>query len=221
MSWTTAESRRSTLRHPELNWFNTEGRGRIPGPFGCRGMPGKPSSTSRNELDLQADWTYYCAYWNKAAMLIEEIVDAPWSFAFDSLQKRSLCMSDTVTIVVGLLGPIGLLALVAHLLERRARAKGPLFTGPPSRGGQFAAFLLAIIFLLPLIFLAFDAASSSPGRPYVHVPILFLVPAFLSVALAAYALGASKMLRDLQTTRWRTILKGRLEKPNESDSAKE
>ncbi len=96
-------------------------------------------------------------------------------------------MSDVTKIILGLLGPIALLALVAHVLQKRARTKGPLFTAPPSRSGRVIAFLLAIVFTLPTLF---EIATFQT-----HLHVVFPI---LAVVLAAYALGADKLLRSIQ-----------------------
>jgi hypothetical protein len=95
-------------------------------------------------------------------------------------------MYDLMAIIAGCIIGIGFLVIVARILENRAKAKGSLFTQPPTTLGRIGSVLLALLFgglfLAEILF---------KDTYHVIFPIL-------SFALFIYAFGATKFLSNLQ-----------------------
>jgi len=98
-------------------------------------------------------------------------------------------MSDTLMAVLFAVVFIGGPFFLLWLLDRRAKANGPLFSGPATPTMRILALLLGILFAG--LFLV-ESTSLETIRPAF---------AILALALLGYSLGAGRPLRTLQGKR--------------------
>lgn len=87
-----------------------------------------------------------------------------------------------VIVIVFIVGPFWLISK----MDKRAKKKGALFTGKPTRGMRALAILLGVLFAGIFIMELLNSATI-----HVWFPIL-------ATALLGYGLGAGKMLSRLQ-----------------------
>jgi uncharacterized membrane protein HdeD (DUF308 family) len=95
-------------------------------------------------------------------------------------------MYGLLIIVLGLVGMFVIVGGVAYFLQNRANRNGNLFTRAASPSARILAFLLGLLFGCIFIYEYFYTQSYS-----IEFPIL-------AFALLAYALGAGRILEEIQ-----------------------
>ncbi len=98
-------------------------------------------------------------------------------------------MSAALVTLLVLIGAAVILAVVAPLLDRRAKARGNLFSGRTSVASRVVAFLFALLFGGLSIYQAVKL-----GAVTVVLPLL-------AVAFLAYALGWNSLVDRMQRRR--------------------
>ncbi len=98
-------------------------------------------------------------------------------------------MSAALVTLLVLIGAAVILAVVAPLLDRRAKAHGNLFSGRASVASRVVAFLFALLFGGLSIYQAVELGAVT------------LVFPLLGVAFLAYALGWNSLVDRMQRRR--------------------